>query len=787
MNKLYSKLVIAFLFLFLLNGNILSKNVNAQNDQKNFFIENGILKSYRGSETDIFIPNGVTSISNDVFSENLNISSVIIPEGVQTIGKGAFRSCSNLRQVHLPNTLVAIGDAAFYHCTNLTDIILPKNITAIGTEAFAYCSSLSSITIPGSICAIPQGMMSECINLESVIIEPGVKTISYYAFDNCTNLKSLVIPSSVTTMMTYPSNDNLIIYGAENSFIQEYASIRNIPFEIDPSQPAANYQPQAENKDFDFGLFSELQSYEGHESTVMLPEKTLKVSGFHNLWAQQVIISDSVISILDSAFRDCMSLETLVVGKGVLCIEDYAFSNCNKLKEVFIPANVIEIGENIFFFSGDDHDIVVYGVPNSYAEIYCKNNNITFSSEIPEKIKQLIEGAYVTVDKETVMSGEISSSDIGHVIQNTDGTVYYWEYHSDSFASQATLSDYPLKSGIANRLIAVSPSGEKSAVLETEGGGILALSDNIVFYERIINDMPITCQIYSYDLETQETHFISDGKLKAVIGQNIIFSDHLETQLYCFHLTDSSVIKLADGYFLTTHDNCIYYQTPTEDITAAANGQVTLSVICADGSGQKNLCTTSPDLYTDDFATARRSFARIVFMLFRQDDIYFSYGSYSGTGEIFSGGRIVRVKKDGSFSEISAGATELQSPIFTLTEDNIVLSQSVIDQKISISPMDTYYIYNGSLYFFNDSGEAQELISPIDYASFSDIPCGYWSPDAMLTVNFAEKVGDFVYFLMDYSISDAYYAGWQRTYTRSSSAMFCKNLLTGQIETMFQY
>ena len=142
----------------------------ADTDISEFDIENGVLISYNGSETEVEIPYGVTTIGDYVFYDK-KVERVILPDTVTKIGNNAFAR-STLRYIDLPDGLLSIGSSAFMN-TWLTEIELPYGITEIPAGAFSN-AWLKSITIPDS-----------------------VNKIGEYAFSN-TMLNDIELPDSVT-------------------------------------------------------------------------------------------------------------------------------------------------------------------------------------------------------------------------------------------------------------------------------------------------------------------------------------------------------------------------------------------------------------------------------------------------------------------------------------------------------------------------------------------------------------------------------------------------------------
>ena len=92
------------------------------------------------------IPEGVTSIGNYAFDQNVFLTSIVIPEGVTSIGLCAFRMCENLAgTLTLPNSLITIGRGAFTELPNITEIVIGSGLTSIGESAFVGCQKVENV------------------------------------------------------------------------------------------------------------------------------------------------------------------------------------------------------------------------------------------------------------------------------------------------------------------------------------------------------------------------------------------------------------------------------------------------------------------------------------------------------------------------------------------------------------------------------------------------------------------------------------------------------------------
>ena len=52
------------------------------NDIKDFEIADGVLVKYRGKDSEVVVPEGITVIGDESFMENYHIDKIILPNGV---------------------------------------------------------------------------------------------------------------------------------------------------------------------------------------------------------------------------------------------------------------------------------------------------------------------------------------------------------------------------------------------------------------------------------------------------------------------------------------------------------------------------------------------------------------------------------------------------------------------------------------------------------------------------------------------------------------------------------
>lgn len=364
----------------------------------------------------VTIPNSVTSIGSYAFYSCSNLAKVIIPDIAgwcehSIVYKG---DCSNplkiagqiysdenteIKNLVIPDGITSIGDNVFMGCTGLTSVTIPNSVTSIGNSAFYGCSGLNSITIPNSVTSIGRSVFSGC-RLKSVIIGAGVLSIGYDAFgDNpiktiwLTNtppegyqnvrgtvnyvaneqytllynktvypfLSSMFEVGGVRYVPVSPSErtcdaiDCLYSEAAENINIGETVTNQGITMTVKQVHPYACYQ-NSYIKEASIGLNGNIGSYAFQGCTSLqittLGEKITGIgsSAFDGCSALRAIVIPNAVQTLGSyAFQGCSSMNSVQMGSGVTSIEQYTFSGCSSLTSVQIGSKVATINNNAFY------------------------------------------------------------------------------------------------------------------------------------------------------------------------------------------------------------------------------------------------------------------------------------------------------------------------------------------------------------------------------------------------------------------------------------------------------
>lgn len=191
-------------------------------DNQNGFVVlgDGILLSYKGSLTDVTIPDNIKQIAPNAFYANTSLVSLKIPSGVFAVGARAFMDCEKLREVEFSNGLIAIFEEAFAQCVKLETVTTPETLSKIGKGAFIKCQSLKKIFLRGNSLDVDYGAFAYCDALDVALLSEGVVSVAEDVFAENSTLEYITVPSKVTTISpkTFSNCESLTVITDKKSF-----------------------------------------------------------------------------------------------------------------------------------------------------------------------------------------------------------------------------------------------------------------------------------------------------------------------------------------------------------------------------------------------------------------------------------------------------------------------------------------------------------------------------------------------------------------------------------------
>lgn len=168
----------------------------------------------------IKVANGVTSIPDELFSENESgnlrqsfINKIVLSgKDVKSIGKKSFYHIRALLSVDMSGAqnIASIGESAFADCDKLTTVTFGEssNITTVGASAFSGCSDLTSVDFGGAkkLQTLGESAFNNCSSLAKInqasdgkndLRSSTLTSIGQYTFGGCSSLANLYLPSTL--------------------------------------------------------------------------------------------------------------------------------------------------------------------------------------------------------------------------------------------------------------------------------------------------------------------------------------------------------------------------------------------------------------------------------------------------------------------------------------------------------------------------------------------------------------------------------------------------------------
>ena len=358
----------------------------------------------------IKIPNSVTSIGDEAFSDCEALEKVKMSNAITSIGTFAFARCAALNEIIIPSGMRHIARAAFVDCS-LVEITIPRSVNFIGEIAFEGCEKLEKITVSpqNEYYASIQGVLYDksvtslirCPQkTKQVSIPYGVTDIDRHAFSGCTALSKIPIPSSVKTIGSWAFKGCEAL--SEITIPDSVKEIGRDPFMRCKNLKSINVSPDNEYYRSISGVL-----YDKDVATVIrCPQKTKQVNIPNNITKledyaftgctllSEISIPNSVESIGTHTFEECSSIKRIKIPPNVRSLEGNVFMDCTALTAIIIPPKVRYIQQKGMVFAGCSYLTYIIGEKNSYAEIYAKRYGYTFKTTNEYLLSQISKKQY---------------------------------------------------------------------------------------------------------------------------------------------------------------------------------------------------------------------------------------------------------------------------------------------------------------------------------------------------------------------------------------------------------
>ena len=338
--------------------------------KKEFFIVNKVLISYKGSDENVIIPEGVVKIGERAFNGCSTLVSVTIPETVTEIGVEAFLCCRNLKNITFPDQLKTIRTGAFSgsgletinggnnieyiesvafdntpwflkqgdfpnvngillkYCGNDSNVIIPDSVVRIAPWAFWNCSNVKKVQLPNNLVEIGNNAF-DAVGLTEIILPDPLRTIGDDAFSG-TKITTLSIPKNVSQIGYLKNVPTLkeIIVDTNNKY---YSSKNGVLF--DKNQKTLICLPSKKP-----------------EKEYTIPSSVTTIADNAAGYYEGVIVfSENIKYISDWAFNGCRFKNDILKLKNVSHIGEFAFTACD-MKDVILEGQMDELSQNIFYY-----------------------------------------------------------------------------------------------------------------------------------------------------------------------------------------------------------------------------------------------------------------------------------------------------------------------------------------------------------------------------------------------------------------------------------------------------
>lgn len=154
-----------------------------------FDIKGKKLIKYKGDNSNVVVPSGITEIGVHAFQSKKDVREIILPDGVVSIETNigsvsrAFAWCDNLEKLILPDSLTNMPIGALADTEHNGRLLFNENEGGLylGNEKNPY------------VCLVK----TKSKDIKNIVVPDGCRVICTYAFKDCFELENIVLPDSI--------------------------------------------------------------------------------------------------------------------------------------------------------------------------------------------------------------------------------------------------------------------------------------------------------------------------------------------------------------------------------------------------------------------------------------------------------------------------------------------------------------------------------------------------------------------------------------------------------------
>lgn len=396
-----------------------------------------------------------------------------------------------------------------------------------------------------------------------------------------------------------------------------------------------------------------------------------------------------------------------------------------------------------------------------------------------------------------------------------DGKIYYRQYSDEDREDGGLWADFRPIANSEKELMCMEPDGSVSQVGIDYGCGALFVVSDRVYSQKYVglahedSYENSSYKVYSCKLDGSNVVEYSSAKVLDVKNGGIICQTVNEGLAFIDAQTGQERILTDENiHYLGADDEEIFY---SYDLQREEDEAYDVTLLAMDYEGnRRELKTVSREEYIDCMGGDSDYGMKIHIPCFKiiEDDLYFSAGTYNGSANMYAGGPIYSMKRNGSGCKVEAVAGESHFYVYDDGGSRAIYYEKYSGSAALVKVQKIYgeipqnivlrYPYVSYDEPYVNSQPDSVLLYPdtsgICYVLLSAEECGELSILLYVDGSRRQAIEDIEYVngRLFFTVTDLTYnreecIGWRDYYDRGSSACYCKDLENGEIRLLYEY